>query len=295
MEGDFILRWNNSDGRAIVIRLENLHDETLSLKLDNSIRELQACTTWLLFNSTPDLPLCFSRERINDPRSHSWRGIAADIINAVAFYSMRRAEVLGYSEDNITTSGLSCLGLALSLLCKVHRVFSEFRNNPNSFSSSYPVFCRVVGCNDISQLKPRLEKFLQAMEEVAMHPPYEEELANHLTNFYGVLILFLIRCTLRSVFQYLELGFQAAENQKTQDSTFVMGSACPIYQLNLTALRTSNITIAETWPSDELKNRKTLWLYAQCQRARKLLAMPDGMNRTLGQHLEYSIDLWLDL
>lgn len=67
-----------------------------------------------------------------------------------------------------------------------------------------------------------------------------------------------------------------------------------IDQPNLAVLEASNMTITEAWPSDDAKDRKSLWLYTQCQRAGKLLAMPDGMNKTLGEHLEYSIDRWLD-
>jgi len=197
-----------------------------NLQSGNDIRtvaQLQAYNTWLLQRSVTDLPLCLGRDPINDPRSHMWRGVAADLINAAAFFSIRKAQVLGCPEDNVISLGLSCLRIALSMLLAIHRVFSEIGYDTASRPQNVQ---RNIGCDDISQLRPRLDGFLQAMHEVALNPPFLEEVANHLTNLYGVLILFLIRCTLRSAFQ-CHNDYQAVEGQRNQDNFFVQGSACP--------------------------------------------------------------------
>ena len=226
-----------------------------------------------------------------------WRGVAADIVNAAAFYSLRKTQVLGYPEDNVIALGLSCLDTALSMLSAIHGVFSEYTYNT---IDKPDIFNQTINCDYVTRLGPGLEKFLQAMQKVVFYTAFVDELAWHLTIIYGVLLLFLVRCVLRSAFRCAEHGFSAvenrgAQNRDLQDPSYEQGSSCPIYQLYLAALRQSSTTLAETWPSEEHKDEKSLWLYAQCQRAGKLLAMPDGLRKTLREHLEYSIDRWLDL
>lgn len=298
------MQWRrNGDGKTILIDLENLKDhQNLGFSWQQSIgnqtvTQLQAHNTWLLLESSSDLPLSLGREQLNDPRSHMWRGLAADIVKAAAFYSIRKTQVLGHPEDIVVSKGLNCLATALSMLLSIHGVFTEFEY---STVNKPEVFRRKVGYGDIPLFMSRLEGFLQAIQQVVSHTAFVEELARHLTVIHGVLILFLIRSTLRSAFQCLEHGFEAVQSQRfqdpeLQDPSFVQGSKCPIYQLYLAVLRASSTTLAETWPNDDAKDEKSLWLYAQCQRAGKLLAMPDGNNKTLREHLEYSIDRWLDL
>ena len=238
----------------------------------------------------PDLPLCLAREHLNDPRSHLWRGIAADIVEAAVFYSIRKTQILGYPEDNVIALGLSCLNIALSMLLAVQRVFDEV-----STISEPQTFHRYPGCGNLSHLRLSLTRFLEALQELALAPPFSESLANHLSNVYGILILFLIRCTLRSTFHCFQHGFEPCESQKGHDTFFILGSACPVYQPNLAILEASTVTIADSWPSDDTKDKKSMWIYTQCQRASKLLEVPDGSDKTLGQHLEFSINRWLDL
>ena len=279
----------------IVIGLENLDTLQFNARSDyetRTIEQLQAQNTILLLKILPDLPLCLNREQLNDPRSNMWRGIAADIINAAAFYSIRKTQILGYAEDRVVSLGLSCMSIALSMLLAVHHVFDDIRSDTSS--EPRDVY-RTVGCDNISQLTLSLIRFLEAMQECALAPPCPEELANQLTNTYGILLLFLIRCTLRSVFRYSRHGFEAVECQRNHDAFFVLGSSCPSYQPNLAVLEASTVTVAQTWPRDDMKDRKSMWLYTQCQRAAKLLAMPDGPNKTLGEHLEYSINQWLGI
>ena len=198
--------------------------------------------------------------------------------------------MLGYAEDSIIHLGLSCLNIALSALRAIHRVFWEI-----GFSTLQPrIIDRQAECEDISRLENGLAAFLQALREVALSAPHKEDLANQLTHFYGVLILILIRFTIRSALRCSEHGFIACDFQKSLDESFVRGSKCPIYRVHVMILEASRTAIAETQPKVGNTDEKSLWLYTQCHRASKLLAMPDGWNKTLGEHLRYSIDCWLD-
>ena len=287
------LQWIDCHGRTVTIELKNVDTLQFNARSGHDTRtvaQLQATTTFLLTKQYPDLPLCLAREHLNDPRSHLWRGIAADVVGAASFYSARKTQILGYPEDRVIALGLSCLDIALSMLLAVQRVFGEVHT-----SSEPQSFHRYPNCENVSQLRLSLTRFLEALQELALIPPFSEELANHLTIVYGILILFLIRCTLRSTFQGFQHGFKPFESQNSHDAFLVLGSACPVYQPNLAVLEASNMTIARSWPSEESKDRKSMWLYTQCQRVGKLLAMPDGMNKTLGEHLECSINRWLDL
>ena len=293
-----ILRWKNDSSRTINIELGIAENRCADVVLNNdtdTARQLQAYMTWLLTKAIPDVPLCLARSPMGDPRSYMWRGIAADIINAAVFYSLRKTQILGYPEDQVIVSGLRCLAMSLALLHEVHRVVGLYGCNPGSDLQDANVR---VNCGSISQINSSIENFLRAMREAAFQAPFAEETANHLTHFYAILLLYLIRCALRSAFKYTEHGFEPCEAQINQDTFFISGIKCPIYQPNLAVLEASRMTIAETWPSkatnDEKKDKQSRWLSTQYQRAAKLLAMPDGQHKTLAEHLVYSIDRWLD-
>ncbi|KAL6721827.1 hypothetical protein ACLMJK_000932 [Lecanora helva] len=282
------LQWKDNSNRAIVIELEHVTDDYSPLQFGKSIAQLRDWNIILLLNSVPDLPLCLSAQPIGDPRSHTWRGIAADVIHAAAFYSIRKTQMLGYPEDNVIFLGLGCLGIVHSMLLDIHRVFTEVGwkkvSEVQAIRRSIP----------IGDLRSSLNKFFEAMQKHALEPPFAEELANHLTSFYGILILFLIRSALRSALQYSAHDFKTSAYQEGLDTFFRLGAGCPTYQPNMAVLEATKTTINETWPEDDAKDEKTLWLYAQYQRAGKLLSIPYGLQNTLAHNLEVSINRWLN-
>ena len=222
------------------------------------------------------------------------RGIAADIVTAAAFYSLRKYEILGHTEDKVIRLGLRSLAIALATLHVVHHALTDIGYNTNLGPQDSD---REILCDDVAQLRLSIDQFIGTMQEFASQTSSSADIPNQLTNFYGILLMFLIRAALRSAFRYSEYGLQPAFDQEHQDDTFIWGLRCPLYQPNLSVLTASKMTIAETRPSgarDERKDKQEKWLSIQCQRAAKLLAMPDGLNKTLAEHLEYSIDRWLN-
>lgn len=60
--------------------------------------------------------------------------------------------------------------------------------------------------------------------------------------FYGILLLFMVRGTLRSILRYSKSGFTSFGYQANQDHSFERGVTCTLYQPMLAVLESSQLS-----------------------------------------------------
>lgn len=100
--------------------------------------------------------------------------------------------------------------------------------------------------------------------------------------FHGILLLFMIRSTLRSILQYSRAGFTSFGHQAYQDHSFEQGVACTLYQPMLAILETSKMTFGEMLRSESsAPNTTTDALYASA----RVISIPDPMNANPLEHI----------
>ena len=111
----------------------------------------------------------------------------------------------------------------------------------------------MIACEQIPHIKTALKEYLSSLSEQVFSPrPLEafsseqfdivavEHAANLLQIFYGTLILFIIRASLKAILFYSFGGdFFTSARQAMQDLAFHSDWNCPLYQPMLYALRRS--------------------------------------------------------
>ena len=159
-------------------------------------------------------------------------------------------------QNSVIPSGLTLLSSLLRILLAVHDLSSGggFYNR-----SDAPAPDRqregVIICEKIPDIKTELKDFLSSLnEQVFSHKLLEaisseqfdiiavEHAADFLQIFYGTLILFITRASLKAIFHSFEGNLHPSNPQAMQDPTFNRGWNCPLYQPMLYALGCSEAT-----------------------------------------------------
>ncbi len=100
--------------------------------------------------------------------------------------------------------------------------------------------------------------------------------------FYGVLLLFMVRRTLRSILRNSKIGFTAVGHEVNQDYSFETGATCILYQPMLAILESSKVTFSEMLKTaDCIKSTMTAVLYQTAY----VVHIPDPMNATPLEHI----------
>ena len=85
-------------------------------------------------------------------------------------------------------------------------------------------------------------KLLEAISSEQFDVMAVEHAADFLQIFYGTLILFIIRASLKAIFYSFDGDFHPPARQAMQDPTFNRGWNCPLYQPMLYALGCSEVS-----------------------------------------------------
>ena len=112
----------------------------------------------------------------------------------------------------------------------------------------------VVLCEEIPQIKIELHEFLSSLDDQVFLPELLkaisseqsdimafEHAADFLQIFYGILILFITRASLKAISYSFGDDFNLLPRQAMQDPTFDRGWNCPLYQPMLYALGCSEV------------------------------------------------------
>lgn len=118
--------------------------------------------------------------------------------------------------------------------------------------------------------------------------------------FYGILILFMIRCTLRSVLRYSECDAKATGYQVNQDHSFDRGIWCPLYEPLILALGSRKETFGELIDSrseltavmgDNDSDQQKDGYRAALTEAASLLDVPTPRDKTPMDHIQHFFKL----
>ena len=111
----------------------------------------------------------------------------------------------------------------------------------------------------------------------------EGTITKDLQLFCGILILFIIRASLKATLNYSIADFHAATLQTSQDPTFENNLNCPLYHPILYALGGSKVTFGKYLSM--LKIKDMFYLYEYYKTAARL--MPVSMEATILEHVAY--------
>lgn len=93
-----------------------------------------------------------------------------------------------------------------------------------------------------------LELYLRGLQDtivVATSDDATECILQALRAYYSILLLLLIRCTLRSILRYSRYGLIATGHQANQDHSLDRGLLCPLYQPMLFVLEASQLAFGD--------------------------------------------------
>ncbi|MCJ1451126.1 hypothetical protein MMC28_001461 [Mycoblastus sanguinarius] len=164
-----------------------------------------------------------------------WPDVAIHLIEAAALYSNTFC-----SKENLISQGLICLASSIQILRGVNAAFRDIDWTRTYAHDPKQSHFEIV-CQELPQTKERLKRFLSvfhlAVIDASRHPLRGQ--TNLLEVFYGTIILFLIRSTLRSILQPHGNGYETLLDQALHDVSFDKGPSCPLYQpmLSLLAMR----------------------------------------------------------
>ena len=153
----------------------------------------------------------------------------------------------------------------------------------------------VIVCEQIPHIKTELKEFLSSLNEQVFSPKLLEAISSEqfdimaveyaadlLQIFYGTLILFVTRGSLKAISSYSFGGdFYPSAHQAMQDPTFHKGWNCPLYQPMLYALGCSEASFERILRF--LKHESDI--YNHYQTAAHLFPVP--VNAFMIEHIEY--------
>ena len=113
----------------------------------------------------------------------------------------------------------------------------------------------LILCEHIPDIKTELKEFFSSLDKQVFSPKLLEAIsceqsemmvvehaADFLQIFYGTLILFMTRASLKAIFNSFGGDFRPSAHQAMQDPTFDRGWNCPLYQPMLYALGCSELS-----------------------------------------------------
>ena len=147
-------------------------------------------------------------------------------------------------------------------------VSKSLRKSDNNFSRPKRLRCQLVH-ESLPKFKTELGNFLSALHHKAiletspflngeitwsdlldlLHSKEQhlasKAIARDLQFYYGILILFIIRVSQKTICNYSKADFHASSLQTSQDQNFRIGLNCPLYQPMLYALGASEMTFGK--------------------------------------------------
>ena len=153
------------------------------------------------------------------------------------------------------SQGLRLLSSSLRVLLAVYNLSSRWGPYiiANATADRRHRKC-VVLCEQIPQIKTELHEFLSSLNGQVFSPELlkaisseqfdimaVEHAADFLQIFYGILILFITRASLKAISYSFGDDFHPVALQAMQDPTFNRGWNCPLYQPMLYALGCSGM------------------------------------------------------
>ena len=152
----------------------------------------------------------------------------------------------------------------------------------------------MIECEQIPHIKTELKEFLSSLNEQVFSlkllgaislEQFDTIAVEHaddfLQIFYGTLILFITRASLKAIFNCFGGDFHPSARQAMQDPTFIRGWNCPLYQPMLYALGCSEASFERILRF--LKHESDI--YDHYQTAAHLFPVP--MNALMIEHIEY--------
>ena len=160
-------------------------------------------------------------------------------------------------QGSVISQGLTLLASTLRTLIAVNNLSRTWlphliSNAPAEGRQRYGL----IVCEQIPDIKTELKDFLSSLHELIFSPKLlralsseqrdilaDEHAADLLQIFYGTLILFITRASLKAIFSFSFGGnFRPSARQAMQDPTFDTGWNCPLYQPMLYALGCSEVS-----------------------------------------------------
>ena len=198
-------------------------------------------------------------------------------------------------QKSVISQGLILLSSSLSILIAVRNISARW--DPY-ITANAPVADRqregVIICEQIPPIKTELKEFLSSLNEQVFSPKLLEAIsleqsdiitvehaADLLQIFYGILILFITRASLKAIFHSFEGDFHSSARQAMQDPTFDRGWNCPLYQPMLYALGCSEASFQRLLRV--LKHGSDM--YNHYQTAAHLF--PVGVDAFVIEHIQY--------
>lgn len=119
------------------------------------------------------------------------------------------------------------------MICEV---FSNVNPIPGLSGDRRPV--KNILYHDDHEPREALEAFLSSLYDPSAAQDSLQDLNKTLKNFYGALLLFVIRTVTQSGMHYSTKGYEAGDEQVGYDFSYVSRSACLLYQPMLQKLQT---------------------------------------------------------
>ena len=144
-----------------------------------------------------------------------------------------------------------------------------------------------VECGQLPEVKSTFKAFLSALYHLSSSEVLLTSNGDFLQVFYGTLLLFLIRTSLRAILHYPIDGHYAYGEQSTQDVLIGMGSASLLYQPLLSVLETTKMTFGgylqrlDTDPA----LKKSAHLRQHYEIAASLMSVPDPLETSIAEHV----------
>lgn len=136
------------------------------------------------------------------------------------------------------SQGLKCLSSSLQMLRALDVIFQIARPELDSPPNLQDIYGKVE-CGQLPEVKSTFKAFLSALYHLSSSEALLTSSGDFLQVFYGTLLLFLIRTSLRAILHYPIDGHYAYGEQSTQDVLIGMGSASLLYQPLLSVLETT--------------------------------------------------------
>jgi len=174
------------------------------------------------------------------------------------------------------------LGSCGYLLDTTDRIFTAALSDESRTKDSYAIRGLVSKLpRESFNIKNMIKGFLGDLYGIMLDKTTSPRPECVLEAFYGTVILFTVRRTLRSILRFSRNRFTSFGHQANQDHSFERGVACTLYQPMLAVLESSKMTFSEMLESmGPDSNRKTALFRAAC-----MIHIPDPMNATPLEHI----------
>ena len=144
-----------------------------------------------------------------------------------------------------------------------------------------------VECGHLPEVKSTFKAFLSVLYHLSSLEVLLTSSGDFLQVFYGTLLLFLIRTSLRAILHYPIDGHYAYGEQSTHDVLIGMGSASLLYQPLLSVLETTKMTFGGYLQglNTDPALKKSAHLRQHYESAASLMSVPDPLETSIAEHV----------